>query len=319
MWTAIAILLAGTVAALSKEVLPEEKGPREITVSGSTVFAMASSPDGETLFAGCNDGKLESYDIKSGEKLALFKGHTKGVMCVAVSPDGKMLASGSTDKTIRLWNAATGELLRACEGHKEGIRVVVFAPDGKTVLSGGYDDTVRLWDVQKGRQVWSNEDIDGHATDIALSKDGKRVFVTDAGEHALILDCETGRRLHRVDVKDSVAPDGGAISPDRRFALFAEWGPEAVLMDIATGEVGKTFGTGGHRHEDGFSSLAFSPDGRQFASGGHDGYVRVWDIKAGKEAYGLKLGHEIYAVMYSRDGRYVLAGGESNKITITMW
>ena len=36
-------------------------------------------------------------------------------------------------------------------------------------------------------------------------------------------------------------------------------------------------------HSDAVVSVAFSPDGKQFASGSHDKLVKIWDTKTGVE------------------------------------
>jgi WD40 repeat protein len=57
-------------------------------------------------------------------------------------------------------------------------------------------------------------------------------------------------------------------------------------------------------------SLAYSPDGRLLASGGHDKKVHIWDPSSGKEQAALKgHGAAIYAVAFSPDGATLASGG----------
>src|SRR5437764_13507632 len=56
--------------------------------------------------------------------------------------------------------------------------------------------------------------------------------------------------------------------------------------------------------------MAFSPDGKTFATAGTDHLVRTWDVASGKELQQFK-GHTslVSAVVYSPDGKRIIAGG----------
>ena len=58
-------------------------------------------------------------------------------------------------------------------------------------------------------------------------------------------------------------------------------------------------------HRDVVSALAFSPDGRTLASGGHDGSVRLWDVGTGQVRRALAERAEIASIDFSPDGRLV--------------
>ena len=49
------------------------------------------------------------WDLKTGQCLKIFQGHTATIWSLAFSSDNLTLVSGSEDETIRLWNLKTGE------------------------------------------------------------------------------------------------------------------------------------------------------------------------------------------------------------------
>ena len=144
------------------------------------------------------------------------------------------------------------------------------------------------------------------------------------------------------------------ISPDGRFALSGGW-DSFILWDIRQGKKiqtfahpkdflglgivvafspdGKHFASGGKgtklwnlstRQEimtfddtNRINSIAFSPDGKQLICGG-DRTMKIFDVATGREIVDFKLrrGQDVWAVAYSPDGKYVLSGDSGGKIDL---
>ena len=109
-----ALLAAGTRGHIhlwevdtANEFLPIRTGHRRdrpSTDSAELLELLVFSPDGEVLVSGFDTGTIQLWDVKTGEKIAVLDGHTKGVNTLAFSPDGTMLVSAATDGTILLWD-----------------------------------------------------------------------------------------------------------------------------------------------------------------------------------------------------------------------
>ncbi len=71
-------------------------------------------------------------------------------------------------------------------------------------------------------------------------------------------------------------------------------------------------------HKDGTYALVLSPDGKQLASGGGDGDIRIWDV-ATRQTTKILTGHtgRVLSLAWSRDGGTLASGGED--CTVRLW
>jgi RNA polymerase sigma factor (sigma-70 family) len=99
--------------------------------------------------------------------------------------------------------------------------------------------------------------------------------------------------------------------------LYGDPLPKAALARMGTVRL---------RHGGPVDTVAFSPDRKLLASGGHDNAVRLWDVTSGKEVRRLTAtrgpGSEncwVHAVAFSRDGKYLAAGLGNGDHGIVVW
>ncbi len=86
------------------------------------------------------------------------------------------------------------------------------------------------------------------------------------------------------------------------------------MWDLASGQSLATL----EGHRENVYSVAFSPDGKQLATGSGDKTARVWDLASGQSLATLE-GHSenVYSVAFSPDGKQ-LATGSGDK-TARVW
>lgn len=161
------------------------------------VLALTFSPDGRWLVSGTQGGKIQMWDVATGEALVAFAEPTVqedpgGISALEFSPDGTLLAAG-VHSQIRLWEVSTGDvLLSVSTEHKRDNMVfqsypepLVFSPDGTILVNGVVNGAIQLWDVTTGDAIAV---LDGHTQKVetlVFSPDGQTLVST--GEDGTIL------------------------------------------------------------------------------------------------------------------------------------
>ncbi|THH39933.1 WD40 repeat domain-containing protein [Neolewinella litorea] len=119
-----------------------------------SVFALAFSPDGKTLYSGGRDAGLCRWDVSEGtlEMKEKVTAHLMTVNDLAVHPSGAYLATASRDRTVKLWRADNLKLLKVIEvvrdrGHVNSVNTLLWLDD-KTLLTAGDDRRVLEWKVE---------------------------------------------------------------------------------------------------------------------------------------------------------------------------
>ena len=119
------------------------------------------------------------------------------------------------------------------------------------------------------------------------------------------------------------APVSIALSPDgRHLAWPSAWitilddnsmayngiDNDIQIIDTQTRKVIKNL----EGHSESVIRVAFSPDGKQLASIGWDGYLKLWNTEDYKEFASIKLSPLVWKIEYSQDSRHLMAFEFSN-------
>ena len=124
-------------------------------------------------------------------------------------------------------------------------------------------------------------------TAASFDRSGRRVIVGSAHGNAVVYDARTGHRRFVLHVGGN-GVTAASFSKDGKAALAA--GNGRVLVRAAGG------GSALVLHHQGVRAAAFTPDGRQVATGGRDGKVRLWRTRDGRLLRTLALGGDVRAL-----------------------
>ncbi|MBI5715402.1 MAG: WD40 repeat domain-containing protein [Chloroflexi bacterium] len=215
--------------------------------------------------------------------------------------------------------AQIGNLL----AHDDWVFNLALSPDGTTLATAGKDNFVYLWDIKTQKQIAKLKHTDW-VNGVAFSADGKLLA---AGTHDAVLtiwDTAAQKKIFEInEAHDSVifnlafAPEGKTLVSVIGDPLtdHTDW-----VLSVAYSPNGKLFVTGGDKtvrlwdaktltsiplkgHSLFIHGVAVSPDSSLIASASRDKTARVWDAASGKQIFQLDHPDWAMAVAFSPDGK----------------
>ena len=212
---------------------------------GKQLFAscdVAFSPDGATLAAGTDDGRLAIMDISSlltGPQEISFadlktqSAHANSISGVTFNSDGTQIATTSWDGFAKVWDATTRQLQRSFVRFYAPDYGSAFSRDGSRLAVTSTDGTVRVWEIETGEIL---KDLRGHTGTVwgvDFSPDGLQIATAGTDGTVKLWEAETGELLITLTGHTSGVSDV-AFSPDgtRLYTASVDGTSRVYLLDI---------------------------------------------------------------------------------------
>lgn len=280
------------------------------------IKSVVFSPDGQSILTASSD-KTAKLWASSGELIHTFEGHTGAITKVAFSPDGESILTGSLDdNSAKLWRIS-GESIKTISFDSFGgdILDMAFAPNGKHILTVGSRNEKKnlaaIWNITTDSTIYFGKDQGISIFTTAFSSTGDTILtVSDYGKHTLWDISGDPALVFRSLIQGNevvFSPSGGTI------LTWNNYEDGKTRLWNLSGDTLKVF----PEQLSGFSTAAFSPDGRLIVTIGSDTKVKLWDLEG--KLLETFSGHtsQIHSVAFSPDGKYIVSGSEDG--TAKLW
>ncbi|MFP2925509.1 InlB B-repeat-containing protein [Pyxidicoccus sp. 3LG] len=265
---------------------------------------------------GMSDGRVIVRDPSAWDVVRELAGFRFSVNGVSWSADGKLLAGVDRAGAVRLWDTSTWALVgqRAAgaavervslspDGRRLAVEVssprsavevhdlaseqvdrvegtgFAWSPQGDRFAVGG-DGEVRVFAPGEAEPRAVLTEPRAQVSALDWSPDGRWLAVSDWGQSLLVLDASSGVLVAEVP---GAVPNTGhrdvRFHPTRPEFAVASSGPlevGVVTVDAASGTARRVDLTA---HSYSVQVAAWSPKGDRLATGGFDGYVRLWGAR----------------------------------------
>jgi len=269
-----------------------ENGERLGTFHGHSgaVWSVDVSQDSRTVITGSADNSAKIWESNTGRELQSFP-HKTPVRSVGFGLGEKQFLT-VTDQvlgflpTINVWDYQERHSKPVIEitGKNEAkILQAVWAPLNREIITANEDGTVRVYDIRTGGQTKVITDHQKAVMHITFSKN-QLLFATaskdgtsklyDTKTFAHLKTFTTGRPINAVSIspiREEIIVGGGqaaeTVTTSRVDNAQFRVRFYHLIFEEELASVQGHFGP--------VNILSYSPDGKSFASGGEDGYVRI--------------------------------------------
>jgi WD40 repeat protein len=198
-------------------------------------------------------------------------------------------------------------------GHTGTVHFSSFSPDGRYVVTASYDRTAKIWETRSGNLIAELKGHDNEVKTAVFTKDGEYIMTASWDGKVKLWKALTGEFVRDV-FEEKGSLEFAFFSPDQKSILTAQaYTYDITIRSFDNGNILKDYRTEEHRVQ----KAAFSPSGDKVICSYDDSTAGIWYPFTNKIISSTKnLGSDIKTVVYSPDGKFILAALSNGEIVL---
>ncbi|KAJ6239142.1 iron hydrogenase [Anaeramoeba flamelloides] len=257
------------------------------------------------IVSGDSHGVLKSWKISTERELNTFQSHTARISTFVIDKHQRLF-SGSADHTIKLWDLNDGNLKRTYKGHSDTVSHIICNIKSNRFFSSSIDNSAISWDIETGTQIQKFSEHKDWIFSMLYDSNKKQLYTCSQDRMVKVWDPKSGKCIHTL-----FGHEYGVIKMilHKNFLYTASWDSRIGIYNLKKPLQMPKFLSG---HSGKLRCLTRYED--HLYSGGNDGQVRIWSLKAHK-CKAVYKGHVKPVTSIIVPNKYVtLSCGEEKKI-----
>jgi WD40 repeat protein len=244
------------------------------------VEAVAMTPDAARVVS-ASQRDVRTWDIASGSAVSTFAASSQySISALALSNDGLRLACGVRDGTVRIWDVGVDTPRWTLRTSDAWTKSLAFSADGKFVAAGDWLGTLRVWDLETDGTKVREQDAHGGApiASLAFRPDGGQLATGSYDATIKLWDTATWKLTQTLTghkglvLSLTYSPDSQVLASGERHGVIKLWNSAGDVLRTIVAHPDEKLGFS-------VTGLAFSPDGKRFASCSYDRTIKIWPLE----------------------------------------
>jgi periodic tryptophan protein 2 len=232
---------------------------------------------------------------------------SRAIDAVAVNHTGEWLAFGiSGYGQLLVWEWQSEKYVLKQQGHLHQMTSMSYSPEGQYIATGGHDGKIKVWNTSSGFCFVTLKDHSGPVTDVQFSPKGQVIVSSSNDGTVRAFDMIRYRNFRTLTSPKPTQFSCVAIDPSGElvaagsltdFSVYVWSLQTGKLLDVLDG------------HEGPVTTIKFSPQNPQLATGSWDSTIKIWELYSGSNAAVESFKHsaDLTAIAYRPDGKQICA------------